>query len=92
MEKKCRREKSRRLGKEKRQTLMERENPITGHRIGRVFNQDMENRKANLTTFAKREVSLVTKALCKMGRRNFEARTPLGTKRKVSTEPTNCHP
>ena len=58
--KRCRTAKSRRLGKEKRQTLTGRHwrqgrvKPITGHRISRTFIQDMGNRKANLTTAANR--------------------------------------
>ena len=56
---KCRRAKNRRFGK-KRQTLtgrylhQGREKPITSNRISRAFNQDVENRKANLTTAANR--------------------------------------
>ena len=80
---------------EKRQTLTGRhcrqggEKSITGHIISREFNQDMGDRKANLTTVANREsFTSHQMTMCntnmtntKTGQRNFQVATPLGTRR-----------
>ena len=75
-----------------------------GHRICKIFNQDRENRKSNLTTAANRRnlmIHQMTVYKMNMSDKDWTRKRPSGSTvgnkktmnhEKVSTEPIYCHP